>query len=334
MKKYNISVSGGSFDHFHKGHEAFIQSQLALSEKVLIGITSDTYIKDNKGKGIEDFATRLTGLEEFLSSQGVSKRVEIARIDDEYIPLVWQEYPIDAIMVTPKTKDGATHINTQREKKGLPSLPVEVIPEIMAKDGKPLSSSRIRNGEIDREGNLFITPSWLSHTLFLPQQLRETASKPIGQLFATVEEWMKNCFVDEHSLISIGDVITKTLHEKHFRPKVIVFDLLVQRQPFFTEASQHTLEGYTLLHIENKAGSITPQLWEAAIHSMQTNTFFALQVQGEEDLAVLPFVLSAPLGYVILYGQPHEGVVSITVTQEKKNEVKKILEKFTLSASH
>ena len=32
-------------------------------------------------------------------------------------------------------------------------------------------------------------------------------------------------------------------------------------------------------------------------------------VEGEEDLAVIPLVIAAPDGAVILYGQPHEEVV-------------------------
>ena len=41
-------------------------------------------------------------------------------------------------------------------------------------------------------------------------------------------------------------------------------------------------------------------------------------VEGEEDLAVLPLVLAAPLGVIILYGQPKEGVVLREVDAQAK----------------
>jgi len=41
-------------------------------------------------------------------------------------------------------------------------------------------------------------------------------------------------------------------------------------------------------------------------------------VEGEEDLAVLPLVLAAPPGVVVLYGQPKEGVVLREVDAEAK----------------
>ena len=39
-----------------------------------------------------------------------------------------------------------------------------------------------------------------------------------------------------------------------------------------------------------------------------------LLVDGEEDLATLPAVLAAPDGASVVYGQPGEGMVLVTVT--------------------
>jgi len=41
-------------------------------------------------------------------------------------------------------------------------------------------------------------------------------------------------------------------------------------------------------------------------------------VCGEEDLATIPAVVYAPIGSIVIYGQPKEGVVLIKVTPETK----------------
>ena len=53
-----------------------------------------------------------------------------------------------------------------------------------------------------------------------------------------------------------------------------------------------------------------------------------IKIQGEEDLLALPAILLAPLGSVVIYGQKDLGVVVVEVTEEKKEEVKKIINLF------
>ena len=53
-----------------------------------------------------------------------------------------------------------------------------------------------------------------------------------------------------------------------------------------------------------------------------------IKIDGEEHLSVLPMVLCAPLGFVIFYGQPHEGVVKVEITEEKKEKAYSMTCKF------
>ncbi|MGZ7050297.1 MAG: adenylyltransferase/cytidyltransferase family protein, partial [Methanobacterium sp.] len=42
MKFKNVAV-GGTFDHFHKGHEKLINKAFEIGHNVLIGVTSDKF---------------------------------------------------------------------------------------------------------------------------------------------------------------------------------------------------------------------------------------------------------------------------------------------------
>ena len=49
-KKFKTAVVGGTFDHFHKGHKSFLNYGLSVSQKLIIGITSDEYVKNLKAQ--------------------------------------------------------------------------------------------------------------------------------------------------------------------------------------------------------------------------------------------------------------------------------------------
>ena len=54
-------------------------------------------------------------------------------------------------------------------------------------------------------------------------------------------------------------------------------------------------------------------------------------VDGEEDLAVIPLVIAAPDGAIVLYGQPHQGVVLRTVDCAAKETACNFLSHFIRS---
>ena len=62
-------------------------------------------------------------------------------------------------------------------------------------------------------------------------------------------------------------------------------------------------------------------------HSNKNSTTL-IEVSGEEDLLVMPCVMEAPIGSLIMYGQPKEGIVLITVDESKKEIIEKLLNKF------
>jgi uncharacterized protein (UPF0218 family) len=79
--------------------------------------------------------------------------------------------------------------------------------------------------------------------------------------------------------------------------------------------------------VKNPAGTITDEL-VAGIDDAIKNPPATIFVNGEEDLAVIPLVIAAPEGVVVLYGQPHKGVVVRTVDLQAKQEAQELLSHF------
>lgn len=129
------------------GHRALLSRAFEAGEFVLIGLTSDEMLK----KEAESYDERKKALENFLSKFG--RGYEIVKLQDAFGPAI-SDSQLEAVVVSEETKHRAIEINQMRKKKNLKPLEVIVVPFVLAGDGKPISSTRIRRGEIDREGRL------------------------------------------------------------------------------------------------------------------------------------------------------------------------------------
>ena len=145
------SIVGGTFDNFHKGHEELLRVAFDLSESVLIGISSDQFAQRFRTGEVESFKNRSDVVKHYCEQLG--KGYKVTEINDFYGPST-TDPDLSAIFVSEETSLRAKEINAVRRKKGLKKLVVVEVPFFLAKDGRPVSSERIRNGEIDRDGNL------------------------------------------------------------------------------------------------------------------------------------------------------------------------------------
>ena len=148
MKFKNVAV-GGTFDRFHKGHEKLLNEAFNIGDNVLIGVTSDEF--GGKKGNIDHCSKRISRLEEFL--QKFNSRYIVKKLEEPYGPTI-HDSKIDAIVVSRETKPTADKINKIRQEKSMDPLEIFIIDWVMADDGKPISSTRIRNGEIDRNGKV------------------------------------------------------------------------------------------------------------------------------------------------------------------------------------
>lgn len=336
MKKYNFVACGGTFDLLHIGHKEFLRFAISLGEKLLIGITSDAYTQNSKlktknSKLIESYEKRKEMVEKFLETEIGIGLFKIVKIDDVYGPTLDKDLVIDAIVVTRDSQGGAQHINSIRKERGLLEIDVIVSPLITGEDGKTISSSRIRLGEIDRDGKLYIRPEWLLQTLQLPDYVRLELKRPIGTLVIKDKNIQD---LNPSQTITVGDVVTKTCNDRSLNHILSVVDFIVQRKKKYNNIAELGFSGNEkMLTVTNPAGFLTPQLFKAVqtvFGEKNNKSRFVIRVGGEEDLAVLPVLLAAPLGYTILYGQPNEGVVLIIVSEESKKRAREIVSQFTL----
>lgn len=147
-KKYSKVAVGGTFDKFHEGHRLLIEKAFQIGDNVLIGVTSNEF-GGLKGE-IEPCDVRMSNLNLLLKDR---TNYLLARLEEHYGPTVDDE-SIDAIVVSQETEPIALRINQIRQEKGMKPLDIITMGMVLAQDGKPISSTRIRRGEIDSLGKI------------------------------------------------------------------------------------------------------------------------------------------------------------------------------------
>ena len=146
---------GGTFDIIHVGHLTLIEKAVSISEKVIIGLTSDSLATKN-GKNIKNkFKQRFVNLKKILDEKFSDNSFEIAELNDDFGPAVI-EGDVDALVVSEETSKKGDILNTIRKERNLSPVEIIIVPMKMASDGDRISSTRIRNSEIDESGNTLV----------------------------------------------------------------------------------------------------------------------------------------------------------------------------------
>jgi cytidyltransferase-like protein len=146
---YEKVVFAGTFDHLHEGHKHLLRAASRLGKKVAIGLTSDRML-DRKSKRhlVQTYAERHGELETFLKAESFIGKCSIFPIETVEGGADEME-DLDALIVSDEIKvvRNAFQINDKRVRNGLNRFHIIVIPRVRTPDGRPLSSSRIRDGD-------------------------------------------------------------------------------------------------------------------------------------------------------------------------------------------
>ena len=139
---FNITALGGTFDIIHIGHIELIQKAVSISDKIIIGLTSDAFISKNHKKIINNFEQRSENLEKIIHEKFPDCSFEIAKLDDDFGPAVIQG-DVDALVVSEETSKKGDILNALRKERKLDPVEIIIVPMKMASDGNRISSTPV-----------------------------------------------------------------------------------------------------------------------------------------------------------------------------------------------
>ncbi|MCZ7380416.1 MAG: phosphopantetheine adenylyltransferase [Candidatus Methanoperedens sp.] len=142
---------GGTFDPLHDGHKALLMKAVELSRngELLVGLTSDSLAR-NKVHEVADYQSRYDEVLRFIKKQGIVP--VIVSLEDPYGPTIRDDF--DYLVVSPETHPIGLKINRIRGEKKLGQIEIVLVDYVLADDGLPISSTRIKRGEIDEHGRV------------------------------------------------------------------------------------------------------------------------------------------------------------------------------------
>ncbi len=149
--RFKIAALGGTYDIIHKGHITLLTLAFSISKYIIIGVSSDKFALSRGKSLINSYDIRVTNLKNILHNY--NNRYTIIRIEDDFGPALYRD-DIEALIVSKETEEKGRILNRLRKERGLKELEIIVSNMVLASDGKPISSTRIKRGEIDIEGNV------------------------------------------------------------------------------------------------------------------------------------------------------------------------------------
>ena len=330
----SVGLVGGTFDFFHIGHQKLINSCLKNCDFLEIWVLSDQ-ITQEKDPRISLWKERCHIIKQNLSLEQ-SSRVTFHELLDDY-GVALSHKNATKIFCTNETFSTCQIINQKRLERGLKPLSIISVSHELSKDGRIISSSRIRNGEINRDGEVWINHKHLESSLHLTKEVESMLKDPFGKLFEGPEDDHSiaitdaiNFLEDFHSpIIGVGDVTVRALQNIDCKVSIGIIDEKTKRVKWdgYREIDQSLYDN--IIQCTNPPGILTKSLFdscEKAINNwVEKDQTTLILVDGEEDLAPLFLHIIAPIKSAIIYGQPNKGVVLRITELDSKIRCQKIL---------
>lgn len=156
----------------------------------------------------------------------------------------------------------------------------------------------------------------------IPPHVRAELKKPLGELqenFRKIKALSRN-----HRIIAVGDVCTLGLLAAGIRPHLAVYD-----HQFMRQRLDSGMVNILAVHFRNPkkysnpAGSLSEKIVQDAPKLIESGG--AVLIKGEEDLTALAFIMAGGQRDIVIYGQPHRGLVLVRPEARIKKKIGKWL---------
>ena len=159
-----------------------------------------------------------------------------------------------------------------------------------------------------------------------------TLKEPFGVLIKdedATKEKIRGLLKDAKKVVSVGDSTTDRLIFFDVLPDVSVIDNRERRLK--RKISLHSKINVHELHCANPAGTISREAVSILHKALKISAPVKVIVYGEEDMLALPVIAFAPYRTFVLYGQPLQGIVVVTVTAKMRRKAKDIMDRIGMS---
>ena len=331
--KFECCLVGGTFDRFHAGHKLLLSVAISRCKSVEIYVVNDI-LASKKSNLIQSYEDRTEKILDWLSQKS-HHGVKIFKLDDPFGPAPVHK-TADAIVATPETTGNCDEINRMRKSSGLAELSILEVPHMIDYSGAIISSTRIRSGAIDADGNPWIEPDKTQQMLKMNSSLDLELKTPMGSLFPGPEdlpevamtEALESLSPNHGSIVAVGDVSVATMLDLEIIPDIGIIDGMTKRQELDDSEKVSTVQFQNHLHCNNPPGHISPSMISSIKQALASNQKTLINVEGEEDLAPIIIHCLAPVGTVVIYGQPRVGVVVQITSLSVKERCRNILSLF------
>jgi hypothetical protein len=169
--------------------------------------------------------------------------------------------------------------------------------------------------------------------LVLTEALRSSLKRPLGKLVHGSDPEIDLEIATAISakkrprIVFVGDAVSRTAITKGIRRDVMIIDnreKRAQTEPLDVRVAK-------TFRVRNDPGTIGSQAWAAVDEAIESGDAIMI-VEGEEDLLTLVAMVVAPLGSLVIYGQPGEGLVLVEVDDSARKKAWSLLEGMTKSA--
>ena len=154
MARYSTVATGGTFDLLHRGHLELLRAAFGASSFVIIGLTSDGFAAERGKITYNNYIRRLQNLSALIGENFADPAFRMVQLDDEFGPAA-TDGRVQALVASEETCRRGRALNCERSRRNLPPVEVIAVPLVEARDGGRLSSTRLKNSEVDFDGNPF-----------------------------------------------------------------------------------------------------------------------------------------------------------------------------------